>query len=65
MDFRNVTALFADQDFDGDPVRVKEASEDDNISDTDNETDDTPVIDELTGDEIDFPARETRHFDRR
>ncbi|MFN9963481.1 MAG: EcoAI/FtnUII family type I restriction enzme subunit R [Planctomycetota bacterium] len=55
MDFRNVTALFADKDFDGDPVRVKEATETDDISDTDNETEDTPVIDELTGDAIDFP----------
>ena len=58
MDFRNVTALFADKDFDGDPVRVKEASEDDDISDTDNETDDAPVTDDLTGDEIDFPEPE-------
>ena len=58
MDFRNVTALFADKDFDGDPVRVKEASEDDDISDTDSETDDTPVTDDLTGDEIDFPEPE-------
>ena len=58
MDFRNVTALFADKDFDGDPVRVKEASEDDDISDTDNETDDTPITDDLTGDEIDFPEPE-------
>ena len=58
MDFRNVTALFADKDFDGDPVRVKEASEDDDISDTDNETDETPVTDDLTGDEIDFPEPE-------
>ena len=32
MDFRNVTALFADKDFDGDPVRVKVASQDDDIS---------------------------------
>ncbi|MEK0448231.1 MAG: hypothetical protein RL088_499 [Verrucomicrobiota bacterium] len=55
MDFRNVTALFADKDFDGDPVRVKEASEDDDISGTDEEADDTPTTDELTGDEIDFP----------
>ena len=54
MDFRNVTALFADTDFDGDPVRVKEASQDDNISGTDEEIDDTPIIDELTGDDIDF-----------
>lgn len=58
MDFRNVTALFADKDFDGDPVRVKEATEDEDIFDTDNETDDTPVTDDITGDEIDFPAPE-------
>ena len=58
MDFRNVTALFADKDFDGDPVRVKEATEDEDISDTDIETDDTPVTDAITGDEIDFPASE-------
>jgi type I restriction enzyme R subunit len=58
MDFRNVTALFADKDFDGDPVRVKEASEDDDISDTDHEADDMPVTDDLTGDEIDFPEPE-------
>jgi type I restriction enzyme R subunit len=58
MDFRNVTALFADKDFDGDPVRVKEATEDEDISDTDNETDNTPVTDEVTGDEIGFPEPE-------
>jgi type I restriction enzyme R subunit len=58
MDFRNVTALFADKDFDGDPVRVKEATEDEDIFDTDNETDDTPVTDDITGDEISFPEPE-------
>ena len=58
MDFRNVTALFADKDFDGDPVRVKDFSEDDDISDADNETDDKPVTDVITGDEIDFPEPE-------
>ena len=58
MDFRNVTALFADKDFDGDPVRVKEASEGDDISGTDEEADETPTTDELTGDEIDFPDPE-------
>ena len=58
MDFRNVTALFADKDFDGDPVRVKEATEDDDISDTDHEADDIPVTDEITGNEIDFPEPE-------
>jgi len=59
MDFRNVTALFADKDFDGDPVRVKEATEDTDLSGTDEETDETPVEDELTGDPIDFPESET------
>ena len=58
MDFRNVTALFADKDFDGDPVRVKEAGETDDISDVEKETDDTPITDDLTGDEIDFPEPE-------
>lgn len=47
QDFRNVAALFADKDFDGDPVRVKDAGEGDDISDTDHEADDTPVTDEL------------------
>jgi type I restriction enzyme R subunit len=55
MDFRNVTALFADKEFDGDPVRVKEATEREDISDTDNEADEAPVTDDLTGEEIDFP----------
>lgn len=58
MDFRNVTALFADKDFDGDPVRVKEVTEGEDISDTDNETDDMPVTDDITGDEIGFPEPE-------
>ena len=56
MDFRNVTALFADKAFDGDPVRIKEAGQDDDISSVDDEIDDTPVSDILTGEAIDFPA---------
>jgi type I restriction enzyme R subunit len=55
MDFRNVTAHFADKDFDGDPVRVKDAGENDDISDSDGETDDTVIIDEVTGGPVDFP----------
>jgi type I restriction enzyme, R subunit len=58
MDFRNVTALFADKDFDGDPVRVKAAAQDDDLSGTDDETDDEPVTDEATGQEIHFPEPE-------
>jgi type I restriction enzyme R subunit len=32
LDFRNVTDLFADPNFDGDPVRIKVVTEDDDIS---------------------------------
>ena len=60
MDFRNVTALFADKTFDGDPVRIKEAGQHDDISSVDDETDDTPVSDILTGEDIDFPAPGTQ-----
>jgi type I restriction enzyme R subunit len=58
MDFRNVTALFADKEFDGDPVRVKEATQETDISGTDEEVDDAPVTDDLTGEVIDFPEPE-------
>jgi type I restriction enzyme, R subunit len=58
MDFRNVTALFADKDFDGDPVRVKEAAEDDDVSDADNETGDETITDDITGEEVVFPEPE-------
>jgi type I restriction enzyme R subunit len=54
MDFRNVTALFADKDFDGDPVRVKGASENDDLSGSDEESGAEPVVDELTGKEVEF-----------
>lgn len=59
MDFRNVTALFADKEFDGDPVRVKEATQETDISGTDEEVDEAPVTDDLTGEAIDFPEPET------
>jgi type I restriction enzyme R subunit len=54
MDFRNVTNLFADPDFDGDPVIIKEVSQNDDISAVDDENNEEPVIDVLDGDEIDF-----------
>ena len=37
MDFRNVTTLFADPAFDGDPVRVKEVSQHEDLSESDKE----------------------------
>ena len=54
LDFRNVTALFADPEFDGAPVRVKEASQREDLSEVDKEMGDAPLIDALTGDEVVF-----------
>ena len=53
MDFRNVTDLFADPDFDGQPVMIKEVSGDDEFTDDDINPDEE-VIDPETGDEVDF-----------
>ena len=53
MDFRNVTDLFADPDFDGEPVKVKEVGEDEPVGFPEEEEDETPIIDE-EGDEIIF-----------
>lgn len=58
MDFRNVTDIFADPAFDGDPVRVKEISGEDELTDEDVYPEDEVVIDELTGEEIDFTDEE-------
>lgn len=59
MDFRNVTSLFADKEFDGDPVRIKQSSEHDDISGAEDESDADLIRDDLTGDEINFPDPET------
>ena len=54
LDFRNATDLFADKDFDGDPIRIKPVSEDTDLSTLidEEEADETPIIDEVTGEEI-------------
>ena len=54
LDFRNATDLFADPDFDGDPIRIKPVSEDTDLGGIieEEEEDETPVIDEETGEEI-------------
>lgn len=54
LDFRQATNLFADPDFDGDPIRVKPISEDDDLSTIldEEENDETPIIDDETGEEI-------------
>jgi type I restriction enzyme R subunit len=54
LDFRNATDNFADPAFDGDPLRVKPITEDIDLTDIedDEEQDETPIIDEITGTEI-------------
>ncbi len=54
LDFRNATDLFADPDFDGDPIRIKPVSEDADLGDVidEEETNEEPIIDEETGEEI-------------
>ena len=59
MDFRNVTDKFADPNFDGDPVRVKEIREDEEFTDEDVYPEEETIIDEETGEEVDFSDDET------
>ncbi|MDT7526892.1 DEAD/DEAH box helicase family protein [Pseudidiomarina sp. GXY010] len=54
LDFRNVTDLFADPDFDGDPVRVKELGEDDDFETPEEEITEGDTITDETGEEIIF-----------
>lgn len=56
MDFRNVTNLFADPQFDGDPVMIKQVYEEDDLSGVDDEVDDETIIDNIDGEEINFPV---------
>lgn len=55
IDFRNVTNLFADPDFDGDPVMIKQVREDDDLTGTEDETTDEVITDIIDGEEIEFP----------
>ena len=54
LDFRNVTDLFSDPDFDGDPVRIKEVNEAEDISAIESEEEAalSPVADEIDGEII-------------
>lgn len=65
LDFRNVTDLFADKEFDGDPIRVKPVSEDTDLSGIvdEEERDDTPIIDEESGEKIDVEKPNIRYPD--
>jgi type I restriction enzyme R subunit len=55
MDFRNVTNHFADPNFDGDPVMVKEMNEQDDLGEVEDELGEEPIVD---GGEIEFPEPE-------
>jgi type I restriction enzyme R subunit len=65
LDFRNVTDLFADKDFDGDPIRVKPVSQEDDLSMVVVEEEDNTitVLDEITGQEIKFVKAAIRYPD--
>lgn len=55
LDFRNVTDLFADPDFDGDPVRIKELAGDDEFEKPEDELAEDETITGDEGEEIIFP----------
>lgn len=54
LDFRNVTDLFADPDFDGPAIRVKEATESTDLSTVEEEEENftDPIIDNISGEEL-------------
>ena len=55
IDFRNVTDKFADKDFDGAPVRIKESKQDDKLSEEIiDEGSGEEHIDPVTGKEVEF-----------
>jgi len=63
LDFRNATDLFADKDFDGDPIRVKPVTQDTDLGGIvdEEEKDETPVIDDVTGQELEIKKPEIRY----
>jgi type I restriction enzyme, R subunit len=65
LDFRNATDLFADKDFDGDPIRVKPVLEDIDLSGIieEEENDTSAVIDDVTGEEIELNPPVIRYPD--
>lgn len=61
LDFRNVTDLFADKEFDGDPIRIKPVSEDVDLTTiVDEEETDNITITDNEGEKIEFEKPEVR-----
>jgi len=63
LDFRNVTDLFADEEFDGPPIRIKEVGEDDDLTGIEAEEEDLtdPIIDNVSGEEIKIKKPSVRY----
>jgi type I restriction enzyme R subunit len=55
MDFRRATNLFADPDFDGEPVVIYEPEPDEPVTPPDEEVEETPCGDPLEGDDVFTP----------
>lgn len=65
LDFRNATDLFADKDFDGDPIRVKPVAQDEDLSMVvvEEEENSLTVLDQVSGEEIKFEKATIRYPD--
>ncbi len=65
LDFRNATDLFADKDFDGDPIRIKPVSQHEDLSLVviEEEENTITVLDDITGEEIKFEKATIRYPD--
>jgi type I restriction enzyme R subunit len=62
MDFRNVTDLFADPAFDGDPVMIKEVKGEEELTEEDiHPEENDEIIDPETGDPVDFDNTSTEY----
>ena len=65
MDFRNVTDLFADPAFDGEPVMIKEIEADKPIKDEDIIPEESgEIIDQETGEDIDFYDDDIKGYEK-
>ena len=63
MDFRNVTDLFADPAFDGNPVMIKQVKGEEELTEQDiNPEEDQEIIDPETGQPVDFEKKETKEY---
>ena len=65
MDFRNVTDLFADPAFDGNPVMIKQVKAEEELTDQDINRRKIGVIDPENGQPIDFEKKTNTQFSRK